>query len=220
MKRLLLTLLWVVTATLPLTVQAQVYARVPTAPPPPWAPAGFPRAKYYYLPDLQMYYDVPAASFILFNRGQWIAVRQLPPMYRSYDLYASPKVVLDYYGPYPFGHYEVHRQRFPRWHCAPHSVIVYRESPRHGGPPPRAHHPRSRYRYNDDYRYDRKWNDHQYDHNPHPDRRDDDRLYNERYWEEQDRRPGQEHRRGDQEDEYDYDRRNDHRRYEDSGSRW
>lgn len=168
MKRLLLSFFWVVTAILPLTARAQVYAHIPAALPPPWAPAGFPRVHYYYLPDLQMYYDVPAARFILFNRGQWIAVRQLPPMYRTYDLYAAPKVVLDYYGPYPFGHYEVHRQRFPRWHCAPHSVIVYRETPRHGVP-------RSRYRY--DYGYGRKW---------------DDRLYNERYPDEHDRRPGQE----------------------------
>ena len=114
MKRLLLTLLWAMIATLPLVTRAQMYARMPAALPPPWAPPGHARAQYYYLPDLQVYYDVPAASFLLPHRGQWIALRQLPPTYRSYDLYAAPKVVLDYHGPTPFQHYEVHLQRFPR----------------------------------------------------------------------------------------------------------
>lgn len=155
MKRLLLTLLWAMIATLPPVARAQVYARTPVAPPPPWAPSGYARAQYYYLPDLQVYYDVPAASFLLPHRGQWIALRQLPPAYRSYDLYAAPKVVLDYNGPAPFRHYEVHRQRFPRWHCPPHSVIEYRDAPA----PVRGYLPGRRYRHHNEYRPDRRYDD-------------------------------------------------------------
>ncbi len=157
MKRLLLTLLWAMIATLPLVTQAQAYARIPVAQPPPWAPPGYARAQYYYLPDLQVYYDVPAASFLLPHRGQWIALRQLPAMYRSYDLYAAPKVVLDYYGPYPYRHYEMHRQRFPRWYCLPHSVVVYHNAP--SPTLPRRYPPGRRYRHYDDYRRDRQHDD-------------------------------------------------------------
>lgn len=220
MKRLILSLLWVVTAALPLSVQAQVYARAPAAPPPPWGPGGYPQVQYYYLPDLQMYYHVPAASFILFHRGQWIAVRHLPPMYRSYDLYAAPKVILDYHGPYPFAYHEVHRRHFPRWHCAPHSVVVYRGQ----AGPPHPHHPRWRYRYNDDYQYDRRWDDRdrRYEYEPRYDQREDQRPYDERYRNEEDRWPDQEPRREDRENEYEYDRYDDnHRRYGNPpGNRW
>ncbi len=152
MKRLLLALLWVIPATLPQVSRAQVYARMPAGL-PPWAPPGHARAQYYYLPDLQVYYDVPAASFLLPHRGQWIAVPQLPPAYRSYDLYAAPKVVLDYYGPSPFRYYEVHRQRFPRWYCPPHSVVVCRDAPLPAGSP-RGDHPGRRHRHPDDRRAD------------------------------------------------------------------
>jgi hypothetical protein len=149
MNRLLLTLLWAIIATLPPVARAQVYARTPVAKPPAWAPPGYARARYYYLPDLQVYYDVPAASFLLPHRGQWIALRQLPPGYRSYDLYAAPKVVLDYHGPAPFQHYEVHRQRFPRWHCPPHSVVEFRDAPTRGYVPGRRYRPHPP-RYGDD----------------------------------------------------------------------
>jgi hypothetical protein len=106
------------------------------------------------LPDLQVYYDVPAASFLLPHRGQWIALRQLPPMYRSYDLYAAPKVVLDYDGPTPYQHYEMHRQRFPRWYCPPHSVIEHRDAP-----PSRGYVPGRHYRHPNGYRHDRRYGD-------------------------------------------------------------
>jgi hypothetical protein len=206
MKRLLLTLLWTVMATLPLVTQAQVYARMPAAPPPPWAPPGHARAQYYYLPDLQVYYDVPAASFLLPHRGHWIALRQLPPMYRSYDLYAAPKVILDYYGPYPYRYYEVHRQRFPRWYCQPHSVIVYRDAPAPAGSP-RGYHPGRRYRYRDDYRYNRRYDDDcngrcTHEHHAYGPR-DDDRPYDSPYGND-DHRYTPERRDGEPGQEYDY----------------
>jgi hypothetical protein len=200
MKRLLLTLLWTVVATLPLVTRAQVYARTPAAPPPPWAPPGHARAQYYYLPDLQVYYDVPAASFLLPHRGHWIALRQLPPAYRSYDLYAAPKVVLDYYGPYPYRHYEAHRQRFPRWNCPPHSVIVYRDVPAPAGP--RGHHPGRRYHYNprhDDDCNGRCPHEHHQAYRP----RDEDRPYDSPYGND-DRPYAPERPGGEPEREYDY----------------
>jgi hypothetical protein len=205
MKRLLLTLLWAMIATLPLATRAQVFARMPVAAPPSWAPPGYTRAQYYYLPDLQVYYDVPAASFLLSYRGQWIALRQLPPMYRSYDLYAAPKVVLDYQGPSPYRHYEVHRQRFPRWYCPPHSVIVYRDAPAPAALP-RRYPPGRRYRHHDDSRYDRRYDDAcdgRCTHEHHPGPGDGDRPYNPNLRNEDDPYPPQ-IRDGEPEREYDY----------------
>lgn len=201
MKRLLLTLLWLIPATLPQVGRAQGYARMPAGL-PQWAPPGHARAQYYYLPDLQVYYDVSAASFLLPHRGQWIAVRQLPPAYRSYDLYAAPKVVLDYDGPAPFRYYEAHRQRFPRWYCPPHSVIVYRDAPPPAAPP-RGQHPGRRYRHHDD-RHDDGDCDDRCTHEPHAyNRRDGDRPHASRNRHD-DRPYGPEPRNGEPGSEYDY----------------
>ena len=47
-----------------IAAQAQVSVNVNLGTPPIWAPADREEVQYYYLPDIDAYYDVPSARFI------------------------------------------------------------------------------------------------------------------------------------------------------------
>jgi len=67
---------------------------------PIWGPAGFDRAEYYYLPDIEVYYNVAQQRYYYNERGRWISSSRLPSRYRGFDLYSSYKVVLNERSPY------------------------------------------------------------------------------------------------------------------------
>jgi len=102
---------------------AQVSVNVNIGSPPAWAPAGYAETEYYYLPDIETYYDVRATEFIYYGGGRWIRARRLPPAYRGYDLYNGYTVVLnDYHGHEPYAHYKVHKVKYHKG---------YRGAPQH-----------------------------------------------------------------------------------------
>ncbi len=93
--------------------QAQVSINVNIGTPPSWGPSGYSNVEYYYLPDVQAYYDIRAAQFIYLNRGVWIRSRNLPVHYRNYDLYNGYKVVLkDYHGARPYTFFKNHKTKY------------------------------------------------------------------------------------------------------------
>lgn len=93
--------------------QAQVSVNVNIGAPPPWAPAGYTEAEYYYLPEIATYYDVRESQFIYFGNGRWTRVAALPPRYRNYDLYHGRTVVLtDYHGREPYVYYKKHKVKY------------------------------------------------------------------------------------------------------------
>jgi hypothetical protein len=95
------------------SIQAQVSINLNIGTAPSWGPAGYGQAQYYYLPDVQAYYDVRASQFVYFGNGRWLRSRYLPRQYRNYDLYNGYKVVLNgYHGNRPYAHYGNHRQRY------------------------------------------------------------------------------------------------------------
>lgn len=95
------------------SIHAQVSVSVNIGTPPPWGPAGYSNVEYYYLPDIEIYYDVRSAQFIYFGEGKWIRTRYLPRPYRNYDLYGGYKVVLtDYHGPRPYVYFKNHKTKY------------------------------------------------------------------------------------------------------------
>ena len=74
------------------TINAQVSVNVNLGTPPSWGPSGYAAVDYYYLPDIEAYYDIRATQFIYFGGGQWIRSRNLPNQYRNYNLYNGYKV--------------------------------------------------------------------------------------------------------------------------------
>src|SRR5579859_3534735 len=97
------------------TVKAQISVSVNIGSPPLWGPIGYTEARYYYLPDVQSYYDVRSAMFIYFGNGHWISNASLPVRYRSYDLYTGYKVVMtDYHGETPYDNFYEHKKKYHR----------------------------------------------------------------------------------------------------------
>ena len=87
-------------------VHAQVSVNLNFGVPPVWGPDGYIGVRYYYLPDVEAYYDIPSAMFIYQSGGVWVHRAYLPPRYRHYDLYHGHKVVItDYHGNAPYAHY-------------------------------------------------------------------------------------------------------------------
>jgi hypothetical protein len=95
------------------TNHAQVSINVNLGAPPQWGPVGYSEVSYYYLPDVQSYYDIRAEQFIFLSNGVWIRSYNLPNRYRNYNLYNGYKVVLnDYHGSRPYGHYKEHKVKY------------------------------------------------------------------------------------------------------------
>jgi hypothetical protein len=77
---------------------------------PVWGPTGYDRVEYYYLPDIEVYYNVPQRMFFCNERGRWIGRSSLPSRYRGYDLYNSYKVVVNERTPYR--NHETYREKY------------------------------------------------------------------------------------------------------------
>jgi hypothetical protein len=84
------------------TAQAQVNVglRINVGTQPIWGPTGYDHVEYYYLPDIEAYYNVPQARFYYFDGGRWIGRSRLPARYHDFDLYNSYKVVVNDRSPY------------------------------------------------------------------------------------------------------------------------
>jgi hypothetical protein len=95
------------------TMQAQFSFNVNIGTPPPWGPAGFASVRYYYLPDVEAYYDVQTSMFIYYGGGVWLHRVSLPARYKNYDLYGGYKVVMkDYHGNTPYTHFRDHKAKY------------------------------------------------------------------------------------------------------------
>ena len=95
------------------STSAQVSVNVNIGTPPSWGPSGYAETDYYYLPDVEAYYDIRASQFIYYGNGNWVRSRYLPRKYRSYDLYSGYKVVLsDYHGRTPYTYYKKHKVKY------------------------------------------------------------------------------------------------------------
>ena len=119
MKTLKLFLI-VMALFLAVATQAQVSVNVNFGSPPMWGPVGYSEAQYYYLPDVEAYYDVPSSMFIYQSGGVWVHRTYLPTRYRNYDLYGGYKVVMtDYHGNTPYTHFREHRHNYARGYRGP-----------------------------------------------------------------------------------------------------
>ena len=79
------------------TVGAQVHVNIGLniRSQPVWGPAGYDHVDYYYLPDIEVYYNVPMHRYYYNEGGRWISRSTLPSRFRDYDLYNSHKVVIN-----------------------------------------------------------------------------------------------------------------------------
>lgn len=109
------------------SMHSQVSISVNLGMQPSWGPVGYSSVNYYYLPDVQAYYDVRSTQFIFLSGGSWIRSSHLPRQYRNYDLDRGYKVVLnDYHGSRPYSQYKYHKQKYYKGYSRPQQTIGYR----------------------------------------------------------------------------------------------
>jgi len=85
----------------------------PATQAPVWAKAAPANVNYYYLPDLDTYYDVPAKRYIYMNNGTWVKRSTLPTWHKGYNMANSNPVYLtDYKGRTPYKLYKVHKVKY------------------------------------------------------------------------------------------------------------
>jgi len=67
---------------------------------PSWGPVGYSHADYYYMPDVDAYYDVPSHVYVYKENNVWVHRASLPARYRNYDVYHGYKVVVNQPSPW------------------------------------------------------------------------------------------------------------------------
>ena len=79
---------------------------------PEWGPVGYTHAEYYYMPDVDAYYDVPRHQYVYNENNVWVHAAALPPRYH-FDPYHSYKVVVNQRNPWE--RHDVIRARYQNY---------------------------------------------------------------------------------------------------------
>ncbi len=101
-------------------IKAQISVNVNIGTPPQWGPVGYTEERYYYLPDVEAYYDVQTSSFIYYETNVWVHRTYLPRRYSNYDLYNGYKVVIvNYKGNSPYDNFKGHKTKYAKGYRGP-----------------------------------------------------------------------------------------------------
>jgi hypothetical protein len=101
---------------------AQVSVNVNIGRQPLWGPVGYDYVENYYIPDLNVYYNVPRGVYVYFNNGSWLTSRSLPVAYRNYDLYNVYKVVIN--NPSPWQNHNYYANRYSGYRGRSGQVVI------------------------------------------------------------------------------------------------
>ena len=76
---------------------------------------GYSSVRYYYLPDVEAYYDIQQSMFIYMVGNSWVHRSYLPARYKNYDLYGGYKVVMnDYHGNSPYSNFKSYKIKYAK----------------------------------------------------------------------------------------------------------
>lgn len=126
MKRIILAVIFGVASLSSISTKAQVNLNVNIGSQPEWGPTGYNHVDYYYLPDIETYYNVPNKQYTYLENGRWTTAKNLPSKYRNYDLYKGYKVVMNSNRPY-LSHKE-NVQQYSRFKGAKTKQVVIRDN--------------------------------------------------------------------------------------------
>lgn len=87
--------------------QAQINISINIGSQPAWGPSGYNHVDYYYLPDINAYYNVVTAQYIYQRGNKWRFAKRLPNRYRNYNIYNAYKVVVNRQNPYNNNYYDI-----------------------------------------------------------------------------------------------------------------
>ena len=77
------------------TTEAQVHVSINIDIQPAWGPSGYDYVEYYYIPEINVYYNVVNQRFYHYSGRRWVASLFLPIAFSHYDFYSLYKVVLN-----------------------------------------------------------------------------------------------------------------------------
>ncbi len=81
------------------SAQVSISAGINIGSQPDWGPVGYDNAQYYYMPDIDAYYDVPRHQYVYNENNVWIHAGVLPARFH-FDRYHSYKVVVNQRNPW------------------------------------------------------------------------------------------------------------------------
>jgi len=111
MKKLFFAVLFISAfAIKPASAQFSIRLNLNLGDQPEWGPTGYDHAEYYYMPDIDAYYDVPHHQYVYLEGNRWTRAAVLPPRYHNYDVYHGYKVVIN--KPNPYMHADVYRAKY------------------------------------------------------------------------------------------------------------
>jgi len=125
MKKVMIALLLLGATAMTREATAQISVNINIGSQPAWGPTGYDYAGYYYLPDINCYYDIGRGQFMDPNGSRWVYARSLPGRYRNVNLYNTYKVVIN--RPSPFRNNRDDINRYARYKGV-HSQPVIRDS--------------------------------------------------------------------------------------------
>lgn len=105
--------------------KAQVSVNINIGSQPLWGPAGYDYVRYYYLPEVNVYYSVVNKNYTYRKGNKWITRPRLPREYRHVDMYRTHKVVINDNRPW-----HNHNQYYNRYSRNKHhrSQVVIRDA--------------------------------------------------------------------------------------------
>ena len=92
------------------SVSAQVNVSLNIGLQPQWGPVGYQTARYYYMPEIDVYYDISNRSYTYYDGRRWSSHRNLPRRYRNHDMYRTYKVVIN--DSRPWNNHRRYRDRY------------------------------------------------------------------------------------------------------------
>jgi hypothetical protein len=95
---------------------------------PQWAPPYYQGVRYYYLPDIEAYYDLSARQFVYLSNGRWYDSPECPSVYAGFDLNDCFSIALDINVYQPWMHHQYYVSHYPRYYYRDyydHSNIPY-----------------------------------------------------------------------------------------------
>ncbi|HEY0177051.1 MAG TPA: hypothetical protein VGC08_11780, partial [Pedobacter sp.] len=113
MKRIILAVIFGVASLSSISTKAQISLSINIGSQPQWGPTGYDHVDYYYLPDVDAYYNVSAKQYIYLSNGNWVFRSSLPAKYSGYDLYSGYKVVMN--TPKPYLSHNAHLKQYSKY---------------------------------------------------------------------------------------------------------
>lgn len=136
MKRLILILMLVATGFASGLVMAQINVNINVDSQPKWGPRGHNYVESYYLPEYDLYYNVPKRGYYYAAGKRWLFSPALPARYRQINLYQTPKIVLT--DRYPYKKHKIHYKQYAGYRVDHDPKLITRNhKPGHSVHPPK-----------------------------------------------------------------------------------